>query len=216
MGKLAISHQAEGMTVKRLEEKSAEMSGRSMDEWRRAVLDKMQAGDKSMQGCGQVSRRQELDGREPEGAGGSRRVLAARRQWLRGCIRRYALIARDDDPAFKQYQKDVKEALDKQKKALEKAKQDAIDTRLKAGGGDRVETGVPSVLAGKDKREIVTVTSPTQSGDKLKEGRQGTYAGVDQQPVSTLGSVTVQGQAVVTAIDSVLVFGPPTSAPPGK
>ena len=52
MDKLAISHQAEGMTVKRLEEKSAEMSGRSMDEWRRAVLDKMQAGDKSMQAAG--------------------------------------------------------------------------------------------------------------------------------------------------------------------
>jgi hypothetical protein len=62
----------------------------------------------------------------------------------------------------------------------------------------------------------VTVDSPTKSGDKLKEGRQGTYAGVGQKPVSTLGSVTVKGQAVVTAIDSVTVGGPPTSKSPGK
>ena len=118
-----------------------------------------------------------------------------------------------DDEAFKKYQTDVKAALDKQKKALEKAKQDAIDAHLKQGGGDRVELGVPSVVGGKDQRQIVTVTSPTQSGDALKEGRYGTYAGPDQHAVSTLGSLTLQGQAVVTALDDVHVFGAPTSEP---
>lgn len=397
MGKLAISHQAEGMTVKRLEEKSAEMSGRSMDEWRKAVLDKMQAGDKSMQAAGKflsdknwtganpkapadpgafsqlvgngyvgahdglpsshammkglgkeliydtdwqpnttvsyvvrytsadakaktipkgkeigdvktskyvdpetqpgiVAREgvdggigsfarvgdasnplryaQVLDGKpggsrmaeiniatgqnlgdtsfdpnsaegstdvsivskSPYGTGGRELPMGAQlgneqtqyAGWLAenkgasyGDISTQSALGNTmekhkDDPAFKQYQKDVKEALDKQKKALDKARQDAIDKHLKAGGGDRVERGVPGVLAGKDRQEIVTVTSPTRSGDKLKEGRVGTYAGVDQQPVSTLGSVTVQGQAVVTAIDSVHVFGAPTSAPAGK
>lgn len=398
MGKLAISHQAEGMTVKRLEEKSAEMSGRSMDEWRKAVIDKLQGGDKSMQnaakflndknwtgantkvpadpsafsqlvgqgyvpahdglpsshemlkkglgtdliydtdwqpnttvsyvirytgadakaktipagkqigdvkssvyvnpetqpgivardgvdgGIGSFAKvgdasnplryAQVLDGKpggsamaeiniatgqnigdtsfnpnaasgstdvsivskSPYGTGGRELPMGAQlgneqtqyagwlaenkgaaygdistQSALNGTMEKYK-----DDPAFKQYQKDVKEALDKQKKALDKAKQDAIDARLKAGGGDRVETGVKGVVAGKEQREIVTVTSPTQSGDKLKEGRTGTYAGVAQQPVSTLGSVTVQGQAVVTAIDSVHVFGAPTSSPPGK
>jgi hypothetical protein len=397
MTKLAIAHQAEGMTAKRLEEKSAEMSGRSMDEWRKAVLDKMQSGDKSMQaagkfltdknwtganpaapadpgafsqlvgngyvgahdglpsshammkglgkdliydtdwqpntsvsyvvrytpadakagtipkgkkpgdvktstyvdpenqpgivardgvdgGIGSIARvgdasnplryAQVLDGKpggspmaeiniatgqnlgdtsfnpnaasgstdvdivskSPYGSGGRELPMGAQlgneqtqyagwlaenkgaaygdissKSALDGTMEKYK-----DDPAFKQYQKDVKEALDKQKKALEKARKDAIEKRLEAGGGDRVESGVPSVVAGPEKREIVTVTSPTQSGDQLKEGRQGTYAGVNQQPVSTLGSVTVKGQAVVTAIDSVHVFGPPTSAPAGK
>ncbi len=121
-----------------------------------------------------------------------------------------------DDPAFKQYQSDVKGAIDKQKKALEKARKDAEDKHMKETGGDRVERGVPGVVAGKEQRQVVTVTSPTLSGDALKEGRTGTYAGVEQYPVSTLGSVTVKDQAVVSALDSVEVFGPPTSAPAGK
>jgi hypothetical protein len=121
-----------------------------------------------------------------------------------------------NDPAFKQYQSDVKGALDKQKKALEKARQDAIDKHMKQTGGDRVERGVPGVVAGKEQRQIVTVTSPTQTGDAIKEGRTGTYAGVEQNPVSTLGSVTVKGQSVVTALDNVEVFGSPTSTPAGK
>ena len=121
-----------------------------------------------------------------------------------------------DDPAFKKYQSDVKGAIDKQKKAQKKAEQDAQDKHMAATGGDRVETGVASVVAGKEQRQIVTVTSPTLSGDALKEGRTGTYAGVEQYPVSTLGSVTLKDQAVVTALDSVEVFGPPTSAPAGK
>jgi hypothetical protein len=121
-----------------------------------------------------------------------------------------------DDPAFKKYQTDVKAALEKQKKALEKARQDAIDAHMKKTGGDRVERGVPGVVAGKEQRQVVTVTSPTLSGDALKEGRFGTYAGVEQYPVSTLGSLTLEGQAVVTALDDVQVFGAPTSAPAGK
>ncbi len=122
-----------------------------------------------------------------------------------------------DDPAFKQYQKDVKGAIDKQKKAQEKASSKDKPAAAAAGAGDdRVERGVASVVAGSEQRQVVTVTSPTQSGDALKEGRTGTYAGVEQYPVSTLGSVTVKGKAVVTALDSVEVFGPPTSAPAGK
>jgi len=120
-----------------------------------------------------------------------------------------------DDPAFKKYQTDVKEALDKQKKALDKVRQDAVDKHMKETGGDRVETGVPSVVAGKDLRQIVTVTSPTLSGDALMEGRFGTYAGLDQFPVSTLGSLTLQGQSVVSALDDVEIFGLPTAAPAG-
>jgi len=116
----------------------------------------------------------------------------------------------DKDPAFTKYKADVKDALAKQKRALEKSRQDAIDAHLKAGGGDRVEKGVPTVFGGKAQRQIVTVTSPTQSGDALKEGRWGTYAGLDRQPVSTLGSTTLQGQSVVTALDDVFVFGRPT------
>ncbi len=121
-----------------------------------------------------------------------------------------------DDPAFKKYQTDVKAALDKQKKALAKVRQDAIDAHMKATGGDRVESGVPTVVAGLELRQIVTVTSPTLSGDALKEGRFGIYAGVEQFPVSTLGSMTLQGQAVVSALDNVELFGLPTSAPAGK
>lgn len=117
-----------------------------------------------------------------------------------------------DDPDFQKYQKDVQEALKKQKEALEKAKKDAIEKRLKAAG-DRVELGVPDVLGGKLKKQIVIVTSPTLSGDKLRDGRFGTYAGVMRYPVSTLGSETVKGQAVVTALEDVWVFGPPTSQP---
>lgn len=118
-----------------------------------------------------------------------------------------------DDPAFQKYQRDVKEALEKQKQDLEKAKKEAAEKRVQAGGGDRVETGVVGVYGGPEMRQVVTVTSPTQSGDMLAEGRYGTYAGMQRMPVSTLGSLTVQSQAVVTALDNVFVDGTPTAMP---
>jgi hypothetical protein len=114
-----------------------------------------------------------------------------------------------DDEAFKKYQSDVKEALRKQKEALEKAKQ---EKKLQNGGGDKVKQGLIDVLGGKDRKQVVLVGSPTEGGDALKEGRFGTYGGPQQLPISTLGSVTVKGQAVVTALEDVWVFGAPTSS----
>ncbi|NUP10213.1 MAG: hypothetical protein HOW73_29540 [Polyangiaceae bacterium] len=120
-----------------------------------------------------------------------------------------------NDDKFKAYQEQVKKALKEQKEKLEEAKKKkaakAKEAALKAGG-DPVEKGIKTVLAGQDRHEIVTMTSPTRSGDILADGRWGTYAGLQRLPVSTLESSTVKGKGVVTAIDNVFVEGPPTSA----
>lgn len=118
-----------------------------------------------------------------------------------------------DDPAFKQYQKDVKDALKKQKEELEKRKKKAAEKHAQNGGGDLVLAGLTNAFGGPERRQIVTVTSPTQSGDALAEGRWGTYGGEKRLPVSTIGSLTVQSKAVITALPDVWVFGAPTSQP---
>jgi hypothetical protein len=108
-----------------------------------------------------------------------------------------------DDPAFQAYKKRVDDAIARQKAAREAQKK----------GADQVKSGVQTIGVGKDRKQIVTATSPTLKGDVVKDGKLGVYAGPDLQPVSTIGSATLEQQAIVSGDENVIVYGAPTAAP---
>lgn len=110
----------------------------------------------------------------------------------------------ESDEAFQQYKKDVKAALEAQKKKI---------AALQGGGADQVKEGVKGTGVGEEQLQIVTAKKPTKQGDEISHGKLGTYAGEDLQPVSTIDSKTVQGKAVVSGNDKVDVGGSPTDKP---
>ncbi len=108
-----------------------------------------------------------------------------------------------DNPEFQAYKKRVDDAIAKQK----------ADRAAQMSGADQVKSGIPTIIVGKERKQLVTAKSLTIKGDMVTHGKFGLYAGPDFEPVSTIGSATLEQQAIVSGVDHVIVDGVPTMAP---